>query len=123
MAVAVSQRRRAEWERVFGTARVPVLDGRPRYAELNEGPVLVYDVALAALHPGQLARLAGYVARCRRMGYEEAKALVELGVVLIRADDVVIETADADRSVGRLRFRRGEYATPSWTRVSRAGLS
>lgn len=51
--VAQSQRRRAQWERVFGTHRLPVLDARPRWAEYRQGSAMVYDVAVGRLHPAQ----------------------------------------------------------------------
>lgn len=91
-AVAVSQRRRVEWERAFGAERVPVLQGRPRWVEgLGWG----YDVAVGRLHYGQVCRLAAHVARARRVGYVMGLRLVEDGVV-VGADGLVIETADAD---------------------------
>ena len=101
LAVAVTQKRRAEWDRVFGTIKLPILDGRPRPAEMRDGTVLVYDVAVAALHPGQVARLAGHIARRRRMDYDEARSSVETDGFVIRAEGVVIETADAGEGIGR----------------------
>lgn len=106
-AVAVSQRRRAEWERAVGADRLPVLDVRPRRAEFRDGPVWVYDVAVGRLHEGQVNRLAGHVARRNRVSYEDARALVLRHGLTIRAEGVVIEkaeTADAWGSVGRFAF-------------------
>jgi len=106
-AVAVSQRRVAEWERVFGTHRIAVLDPRPRQAWFREGPRWVYDVAVGRLHQGQVDRLAAYVARRNRVSYEDARALVLRHGLMIRAEGIVIEkpeTADAWGSVGRFAF-------------------
>lgn len=106
-AVAVTQRRRVEWERVFGSHRLPVLDTRPRRAEFRDGPVWVYDVAVGRLHQGQIDRLAAYVVRQNRMVYEDARALVQRHGLTIRAEGIVIEkanTADAWGSVGRFAF-------------------
>lgn len=109
-AVAVSQRRRDEWERVFGSVRLPVLDTRPRRAEFRDGPAWAYDVAVGRLHQGQVDRLAAYVARRNRMAYEDARALVRCHGLTIRAEGVVIEkagTADAWGSIGRFAFMVG----------------
>ncbi len=105
-AVAVSQRRRAQWERVFGGHRLPVLDTRPREAQFREGPRWVYDVAVGRLHEGQLSRLAAHVARRNRVSYEEARSLVRRHGLTIRAEGVVIEAADAWEGVGRFAFQR-----------------
>lgn len=106
-AVARSQRRRAEWERVFGTDRLPVLDVRPRVAEFREGPTWVFDVAVGRLHVGQVNRLAAHMARRNRVSYEEARSLVLRQGVTIRADDVVVyRTADVGSRAGR-SFDRG----------------
>ena len=106
-AVAVSQRRVAEWERVLGTHRMPVLDPRPRQAWFRDGPVWVYDVAVGRLHQGQVDRLAAYVARMNRIDYEDARSLVRRYGLTVRAEGIVIEkasTADAWGGVGRFAF-------------------
>ena len=106
-AVAVSERRRAQWERVFGTDRLPVLDTRPRWAEFRDGSTWVYDVELGRLHQGQVDRLAAYVAWQNRMTYEDARTLVQRHGLTIRAEGIVIEmteTADVLGSVGRFAF-------------------
>lgn len=102
--VATSQRRRATWERVFGSDRVPVLDVCPRWVEIRDGPALGFDVAMGALHVGQLNRLAAYVGRVNRVDYETARRIVAGGFV-VRAEGLWVETADA---VERrpLRFER-----------------
>jgi len=105
-AVAVSQRRVTEWERVFGTHHIPVLDPRPRQAWFREGPQLVYDVAVGSLLEGQLNRLAAHVARRNRVSYDEARSLVRRHGLTIRAEGVVIETTDACEGVGRFAFLR-----------------
>lgn len=104
-AVARSQRRRAEWERVFGTDRLPVLDVRPRLAEFREGPAFVFDVALRRLHPGQVDRWAGFVARRLGVGYSDARAMVERYGLTIRAEGIEIVTADAWKGIGRFALR------------------
>lgn len=92
--VARTQRRRAEWERVFGADRLPVLDIRPRRAVFREGPVWVFDVAVGRLHVGQVNRLAGRMARRRGVGYEVARRMVLSQGLTVRAEDVVVvETA------------------------------
>ena len=106
-AVAVLQCRQVEWERVFGSHRLPVLDRRPRRAEFRDGPAWVYDVAVGRLHQGQVDRLAAHVARRNRVNYEDARALVRRHGLTIRAEGIVIEkagTADAWGSVGRFAF-------------------
>lgn len=106
-AVAVSQRRRDEWERVFGTDRLPVVDAHPRLVECRGGAVWVYDVAVGRLHRGQVDRLAAYVARRERVSYGEAQARVRRHGLTIRADGIVIEmagTADALGGIGRFTF-------------------
>lgn len=101
-AVALSQRKRAEWERVFGVDRLPILDVRPRMAEFSEGPRWVYDVAVGRLHQGQVNRLAAHLARRNRMSYEEARSSVVRHGVTISADDVVVfRTADVGPRAGR----------------------
>lgn len=122
VAVALTQGKAAEWERLFGTARLPVLDRHPRLAELAGGTALVYDVAVRALHPGQVFRLAGHVARRNRMEYGEARALVQAEGFVIRAEGVAIESADAGSRIGRWRLWGGN-ATSSRSRLSRPRLS
>lgn len=103
--VALSQRRQAEWERVFGTDRLPVLDVRPRLAELHDGPAFVYDVALHRLHPGQVDRWVGYLARRMRVGYADARTMVERHGLTIRAEGVEVVTADVRNGIGRFALR------------------
>lgn len=103
--VATSQRRRAMWERVFGSDRVPVLDVCPRWVEFRDGPALGFDVAVGALHEGQLNRLAAYVGRVNRVDYGTARRMVAGGFV-VRADGLVVETADA---VERRPFGFGRF--------------
>ncbi len=114
-AVAMSQRRRARWERVFGTDRLPILDARPRRAEFRDGPALVYDVALGRLHEGQLNRLAAYLARRNGMGYEEARLSVLRCGLMIHARGVMVVTADAAEH--RPFVFGGAGATPRWSSV------
>lgn len=108
--VATSQRRRAAWERVFGSDRVPVLDVCPRWVEFRDGPAWGFDVAMGALHEGQLNRLAAYVGRVNRVDYETARRIVAGGFV-VRAEGLVVETADAPQrrpfGFGRLRWLDG----------------
>lgn len=123
-AVALSQRRRGEWERVLGTARLPVLDRRPRWAEFRHGSVLVYDVAVGKLHPAQFDRLAAYLARRNRVSYEEARSLVRRYGLTIRAEGVEVETADVWKGVGRFAFLHGVFrdATTSASGVCGSGM-
>lgn len=110
IAVAVTQRKRAEWERAFGSDWLPVLDVRPRWAEFRGGSVLVYDVAVERLHLGQRNRLAGFVARRHRITYEEARRVVGRGMT-VRADGVRVEAADV-QNIGRLRLWSLHHASP-----------
>lgn len=79
----------------------------PRWAAFRDGPAWVYDVAVERLHPGQVDRLAAYVARRRRVGYEEAWSLVRAYGLTIRADGVEIVAADAWKGVSRFSFLGG----------------
>lgn len=127
-AVAVSQRRVTEWERVFGTHHIPVLDPQPRQAWFREGPQWVYDVAVGRLHQGQVDRLAAYVARRNRVSYEDARALVLRHGLTVRAEGIVIEkaqTADAGGGIGRFAFmvrRAINDATESTPRLQSSRL-
>lgn len=94
-ASPTTQRRRAAWQRIFGTDRLPVLDVRPRLAEFRDGPRLVYDVAMSRLHDGQRDRLAAHLARRGRVSYEDARSQVARSGLTIRAQGVKIVTADA----------------------------
>jgi len=121
-AVAVSHRRAVEWERMFGETRVPILQGRPRWIEFRDGSEWGYDVDLGRLHWGQISRLAAYVSRVQRVGYVMALRLVNEGVT-IRADGVVIETADVVEHrpfVFRSDVWRRERAEPAALRIVQA---
>jgi len=65
-----SQRLR-DWERIFGTAVLPVLHPRPRFTHDEDGRLLpVFDLALNCLSQTQRQRLAAEIARRNRRGYE-----------------------------------------------------
>ena len=64
-----SQRLR-DWERIFGTAVLPVLHPRPRFITNEDGRLLpVFDLALNCLSQTQRQRLAAEIARRNRRGY------------------------------------------------------
>lgn len=84
---AIDQRRRAQWEWLFGTDELPVLTPVPRFQALDPGrsDTLAYDLDTRALHPMQRQRLASAIASANRMPSREAQRLVETGLIPIEA--------------------------------------
>lgn len=109
-----SQRRAQEWERIFGTDILPVRDGRPRLQSVRNQPMLAYDLDLAALHPGQISRLAGHVSRRTGQPYAQALAQVQTAVSypIEATDDVQIAEAAEQQNAGLPLF----HSQP-WLRV------
>jgi hypothetical protein len=58
---AVTQQRRAAWERVLGDSELPVC-GPARWQCLQGGEALAYDLDVSRLHDQQLARLGRHIA-------------------------------------------------------------
>ncbi len=84
------------WERLFGTAVLPVLAARPRLQEVKgAGTVLAYDLDLNALHSFSRSRLAAHIARRSGVPYDVVNAeLVWATSWPITADGcIVVETA------------------------------
>jgi len=83
----------ASFERVFGSATVPVLQllPSPVYASLPIGRRLVYELDVAALSDEQRRRLVEYGAERFGMSIDEATAELEHGFPIL-ADDCSFST-------------------------------
>lgn len=86
-----------QWRYIFQTDLLPVRYDEPRPQEVHGGAQWIYDLDLAALHEGQIMRLATHLSKKYRMSYNEIRTRIEAdGTVPIvdRGDLKVVETAD-----------------------------
>jgi len=112
-----SQRRSQEWERVFGTDILPVLDARPRLQSIRNRPVMAYDLNLAALHQGQLNRLAGHISRKTHTPYLVALEMVRTAVAWpVEATEDTYITEAAEEVNPSLPLRVLDQMLPAWLR-------
>lgn len=89
-----SPSRRREWERVFGTDRLPVTTARPIGLRFGRKPrVAAYVLDVAALHPMAVCRLAGRIARQQGIDYQTAVGMLEDGW-LIPAENCELATGE-----------------------------
>ena len=87
---AVQQRRRARWERIFGTDELPV---KPQPRPHGRGG-LAYDLDVDRLHWMARERLVHHISKRRRIDLDEARILVEEeGVTIPAAGCEVIDWA------------------------------
>lgn len=95
-------RRQAHWERIFGTARLPVKAAVPRLQARmwQPGQILAYDLDVARLHWMQRERFAFYISRQTRMTIADALYAIEDGWPIEASNCEIIETAvSADTAV------------------------
>ena len=111
-----SQRRAQEWERIFGTDILPVLDARPRLQSIRNRSVMAYDLDLAALHQGQIVRLAGHVSRKTNTPYPVALKNLQTaaGWPIEAADDVQITEAAEEVNTPTLPLFAPGQMSPAW---------
>lgn len=83
---ATTQRRRAEWERVFGTDQLPVTRSAP---SLSPAGCLTWTLDANRLHWMQVNRLVYWLARRDKLTAAHARALVMAGLP-IPAHDVAL---------------------------------
>lgn len=114
-----SRVRSQEWERIFGTDILPVLDARPRLQSIRNRPVMAFDLDLAALHQGQIARLAGHVSRKTRTPYPEALEMVRTAVAwpIEATEDVQITEAAEEVNTPTLPLFAPNQMRPPWLRM------
>ena len=115
-----SQRRAQEWERIFGTAVLPVQHDQPRRQSIRNRLMLAYDLDLAALHPGQLNRLAGHVSRKTNTPYPTVLRNLQTAVAwpIEATDDTYItEAAEETNSPNLPLFAPGQTLPPWWHRL------
>lgn len=96
---AISQRRRAEWERIFGMDEVPV-----RQAEPSPTPAgcLAYRLDETRLHWMQRERLISYLVRKERLSNQAAHRLVIEGLPIPVADATLVRFVPIVTSLYRI---------------------
>lgn len=100
---AISQRRRAEWERIFGTDELPVRCPQPATTPAG---CLAYRLDERRLHWMQRERLVNWLVKQYRMTYQDARWTV--------ADGLPIPAADA----ALMRNEQGPDAAPAFSLVA-----
>lgn len=112
---AISRRRQAEWQRIFGEEQLPVRSPQP--APTPSGCV-AYRLDEHKLHWMQRERLVNHLVRRERMSAEEARLLVREGLPIPSADAALVideqesETAPAFSFLERLVYAmRPRFAT------------
>jgi len=97
-----SQKRAAEWERIFGMDQLPILSADSRLQTVRDEVTMAYDLDINALHQGQVFRLASHVARRCRISYEVALNQVETAVswpIEATEDTYITKAAESVRSI------------------------
>ena len=84
---AISQRRRAEWDRIFGSDELPVRSCQP--APTSAG-CLAYRLDERRLHWMQRERLVNWLVKRYRMTYQDARWTVADGLPISVADAALI---------------------------------
>lgn len=90
---AISQKRRAEWDRVFGVEELPVRSPRPTP---TPGGCLAYRLDANRLHWMQRERLVRHLVRRERMTPMDARLLVVEGLPIPSADAALVQEFEQD---------------------------
>lgn len=77
LVTPTTQRKRAEWERIFGTDQLPVTDANPA---LTPAGCLAWTLDTARLHWMAVERVVGWLARRDDLKSAHARALVMAGL-------------------------------------------
>lgn len=91
---AISQRRRAEWDRVFGVEELPVRSPRPAP---TPGGCLAYRLDANRLHWMQRERLVNHLVRRERMTPMDARLLVVEGLPIPSHDAAIVTEFERER--------------------------
>ncbi|MEI2773372.1 MAG: hypothetical protein V9G98_22465 [Candidatus Competibacter sp.] len=111
---AISQRRQAEWTRIFGTDELPVRSGYPSTTPTG---CLAYRLDEHKLHWMQRERLVNHLVRRERMSAEEARLLVREGLPIPSADAaLVIDEQESETTPAFSFLERLVYTT--WPRFA-----
>lgn len=106
---AISQRRRAEWDRIFGTEELPVRSCQP--APTPAG-CLAYRLDENRLHWMQRERLISHLVRRERMTPTDARLAVADGLPIPSADAALVrEEQEFSRTPAFSFLERLVYAT------------
>ena len=93
---AISQKRRASWERVFGQETLPVKNPQP---SLTPGGCLAYRLDANRLHWMQRERLVNHLVRRERMTPMDARLLVVEGLPIASYDAALVQEFEQERGV------------------------
>lgn len=96
---AISQRRCAEWERIFGMDEVPVRQAEP---SPTPGGCLAYRLDETRLHWMQRERLISYLVRKERLSNQAARRLVIEGLPIPVADATLVRFVPIVTSLYRI---------------------
>lgn len=88
---AISQKRRAEWDRIFGTDELPVRCSQPATTPAG---CLAYRLDESRLHWMQRERLIAHLVRKERMAWGEARKLVVEGLPIPASDAALVQEQD-----------------------------
>lgn len=88
---AISQKRCAEWDRIFGTDELPVRRSRPSPTPAG---CLAYRLDESRLHWMQRERLITHLVRKERMAWSEARKLVVEGLPIPAHDAALVQEQD-----------------------------
>ena len=90
---ATTQRKRAEWERVFGTDQLPVTSSRP---SLSPAGCLAYTLDRSRLHWMQRERLVHWLARRDGLTPAHARALIDAGLPIPASEVALVQEIEQD---------------------------
>lgn len=90
---AISQRRRAEWERIFGTDELPVRCPQPATTPAG---CLAYRLDERRLHWMQRERLVNWLVKQHRMTYQDARWAVADGLPIPSADAALVQEQESN---------------------------
>jgi len=88
---AISQKRRAEWERVFGTDQLPVTRRAP---SLSPAGCLSWTLDVSRLHWMQVRRLVQWLVRRDGLRTGHAEALVAAGLPIPATEAALVQEQD-----------------------------
>lgn len=92
---ATTQRKRAEWERVFGTDQLPVTHAAP---SLSPAGCLAYTLDASRLHWMQVNRLVYWLARRDGLTPGHARGLVMAGLPIPASEVSLVQELEQDVS-------------------------